>query len=141
MIANGLLETSNYPKSHELFNNSMNAQLGCVKDEFKCGICKEVVMLAPKCYSFLMLNDPVPKQACKGVSKGKLTHQDYKDRYDSKTELTREVRRMQSFKHVIFNLKLQKIALFFFENKRAWVSANESLPYGHYRLNAAIDNL
>ena len=113
----------------------MNAKLGCVKDEFKGGICKEVVLLAPKCYSFLMLNDPVPKQACKGVSKGKLSYQDYKDRFDSKTELVREVRRMQSFQHVIFNLKQKKIALSFFENKGAWVAANISYPYGHYCLN------
>src|SRR5277367_2896852 len=62
MIERGFLDTSNYPKDHKLFNNSMNAKLGCVKDEFKGGICKEVVLLAPKCYSFSQLDDPVPKQ-------------------------------------------------------------------------------
>src|SRR5277367_2007764 len=94
----------------------------------------ERLWLAPKCYSFSLLDDPVPKQACKGVSKGKLSHQDYKDRYESKTELARKVRRMQSFKHIIFNMKQLKIALSFFENKRAWVSDNESYPYGHYKV-------
>jgi len=139
MMQEGLLDTSNYPKSHRLYSNALNAKLGCVKDEFKGRICKEVVLLAPKCYSFQLLDDPVPKQACKGVPKGRLSHQDYMDRYRTKTELTRRVRRMQSFKHRIFNTNQIKIALSFFENKRGWVDDNISLPYGHYKLNTACD--
>src|SRR5277367_4143691 len=102
MIEKCLLDTSNYPKDHKLFNNSMNAKLGCVKDEFKGGICKEVVLLAPKCYSFSLLNDPVPKQACKGVSKGKLSHADYKERYETKTELSTEKCVGCSLSNIIF---------------------------------------
>ena len=52
-----------------------------------------------------------------------------------KTELRRSIRRMQSFKHVIFNINQDKVALSFFENKRAWTGDNESLPYGHYLLD------
>ena len=134
MIKNRLLDTSNYPPSHPLFSNDLNAKLGCVKDEFLGKVCKEVVFLAPKCYSFEMHDGSGPKQACKGVRKGSLSHADYRARFETKTELVKQVRRMQSFKHTIYNLKQFKIALSFYENKRAWVDANCSLPYGHYRL-------
>ena len=81
--------------------------------------------------------DNVKKATAKGVGravKKTLTHEDYKNRFLLKTELCRDVRRMQSYNHVIYNIKQNKIALSFFENKRAWVDDNESLPYGHYKL-------
>src|SRR5271156_5561519 len=37
MIGDSLLETSNYTKTHKLYNNKLNARLGCIKDEFKGG--------------------------------------------------------------------------------------------------------
>ena len=136
MIADGLLDTSNYPKTHPLYSNAMNARLGCIKDEFKGETCQEVVLLAPKCYSFELVGGKT-KATAKGVGrtvKNSLCHQDYKDRFLHQTEMSRVVKRMQSFNHHIFNIKQAKIALSFFENKRAWVDSNNSLPYGHYRL-------
>src|SRR3977135_4365053 len=136
MISNGLLDTSNYEPTHKLYSNSLTAKLGCIKDEFKGKICKEVVLLAPKCYSFL-LADNVKKATAKGVGKvvkKTLTHEDYKNRFLLKTELCRDVRRMQSYNYVIYNIKQNKIALSFFENKRAWVDDNESFPYGHSKI-------
>src|SRR5204863_6480759 len=35
MIADDLLDTSNYPKTHHLYSNKLNARLGCITDEFK----------------------------------------------------------------------------------------------------------
>jgi hypothetical protein len=136
MIDDGLLDTSNYPKTHPLYSNDMNARLGCIKDEFKGEICKEVVMLAPKCYSFQLVGDQ-NKATAKGVGravKNTLKHQDYKDRYLHHTEMLKTIKRMQSFKHHIYNIEQRKIALSFFENKRAWLDNNNSLPYGHYKL-------
>jgi hypothetical protein len=134
MIKNRLLDTSNYPPNHPLFSNDLNAKLGCIKDEFLGKMCTEVVFLAPKCYSFQLVGDK-PKQACKGVRKGVLTHEDYRERYETKTELVKTARRMQSFSHHIYNIRQDKIALSFFENKRAWVGDNTSLPYGHFLLS------
>jgi hypothetical protein len=136
MIADELLDTSNYPKNHELYSNKLNSRLGCIKDEFKGEVCKEVVLLAPKCYSFKLLNDTT-KATAKGVGKvvkRTLTHEDYKQRYVMRTELRKDIQRMQSFNHIIYNIKQRKIALSFFENKRGWLDGNTSLPYGHYRL-------
>src|SRR5277367_5295066 len=36
MIKDELLDTSNYPKTHENYSNTLNAKLGCVKDEWLC---------------------------------------------------------------------------------------------------------
>ena len=57
MIADELLDTSNYPKTHNLYSNKLNARLGCIKDEFKGETCEEVVLLAPKCYIFKFAGD------------------------------------------------------------------------------------
>ena len=114
----------------------MNSKLGCIKDKFKGEVCEEVILLAPKCYSFKLLGGAL-KATAKGVGrsvKKTLTHQDYKDRYLLRTELSKIVKRMQSFDHHIFNVKQRKIALSFFENKRGWVDHNTSFPYGHYKL-------
>ena len=35
MIKDKLLDTSNYPESHERYSDDLNARLGCVKDELK----------------------------------------------------------------------------------------------------------
>ena len=78
------------------------------------------------------------KATAKGVGKSvkeRMTHQDYKDRYLHKTELSKIAKRMQSFDHRIYNMKQIKIALSWFENKRSWTDDNISLPYGHYKLS------
>ena len=51
MIRDKLLDISNYPKIHVLFSDALYSQLGCIKDEFKGKVCREIIMLAPKCYS------------------------------------------------------------------------------------------
>src|SRR3977135_4381336 len=137
MIEDELLDTSNYPKDHELYSNKLNSRLGCIKDEFKGVVCKEVVLLAPKCYSFELIGGKV-KATAKGVGRSvreRLTHQDYRDRFQQKTELNRTVNRLQSYDHKIFQISQDKIALSWFENKRAWINDNASLPYGHYKLS------
>src|SRR3981189_3022759 len=121
MIRDKLLDTSNYPKNHILYSEALNAQLGCIKDEFKGAVCSEIIMLAPKCYS--MAVEGGDKRKAKGVGRrvtATLTHDDYKQRYLTRTELVKNVRRMQSFNHVIFNITQAKVALSFMDNKRAW---------------------
>ena len=83
------------------------------------------------------MKDGKNKATAKGVGRvvaRGMTHQDYVDRYENKNMLIKEVKRMQSFNHVIFNVVHKKIALLFTENKRAWVDDNYSLSYGHYKL-------
>ena len=85
-----------------------------------------------------MAVDGGDKRKAKGVGKRvtkTLSHDDYKQRYLTRTELIKNIRRMQSFNHVIFNVTQAKVALSFMDNKRAWVAPNDSLPFGHYKLN------
>jgi hypothetical protein len=93
-------------------------------------------MLAPKCYSMSMVEGKDLRKA-KGVS-GRVTkaftHDDYRQRYLTRTELLRSVKRMQSYNHVIFNITQSKVALSFRDNKRYWLTPNYSLPYGHYKI-------
>ena len=43
-------------------------------------------------------------------------------------------RRIESVVHDIFTSQSRKLALSITDDKRAWIAANESLPYGHHRL-------
>ena len=109
--------------------------MGCVKDEFKGAVCNEIVMLTPKCYSMRIENEK-PKCAAKGVGRETiktLNHDDYRSRILNRTELLRKVSRFQSFKHKLFSIRQNKVALTFSDNKRFCIGANESLPYGHYK--------
>src|SRR3977135_61936 len=112
MIQDKLLDTSNYPKTHVLYSDALNAQLGCIKDEFKGKVCSEIIMLAPKCYSMALIGGD-DKRKAKGVGRRvtkTLIHQDYKERYATRTELIRKDRRMQRLTHTIFNINSAQIA-------------------------------
>ena len=71
----------------------------------------------------------VPRRKVKGFS-----HQDYKRVFFTEHEVTTNCRRMQSVKHVVYNVELSKVALSLVDDKRAWLSHNYSLPYGHFRV-------
>ena len=78
------------------------------------------------------------KRKAKGVGlrvTATLTHDDYKQRYLTRTELVKNVRRTERSKDTIFSISKVKATLSFMHNKRAWLSANDSLPYGHHKLN------
>ena len=133
MLTDGLLDTSNYPKSHDLFSNSHNAELGCIKDEGKGEVYTEFVMLRPKSYSMKSKSSKVDKKTCKGIARRNikaLTHHQYKSVYESHKEIVTRCRRIQSIKHVCYNIEQTKIALSLIDNKRAWSSHNSSVPYG-----------
>ena len=68
MIKDGLLDTSNYAPGHTHYARQHTAQLGCIKDEFKGKVCREIIMLSPKCYSMDII-DSALKMTAKGVGK------------------------------------------------------------------------
>jgi hypothetical protein len=136
MAADGLLDTSNYPKSHPMFSNLHKAQLNCIKDEFSGEPYAEFILLRPKAYSMLPNGGEMQssKRKCKGVAKRKVktfTHEDYKRTFQCQREVSVDCRRMQSRSHVMYNISQYKIALSFADDKRCWHSSNFSLPYGH----------
>ena len=137
MKEDGLLDSSNYPSNHPLYSEEHKARLGCIKDEAEGDPFIEWYLLRPKCYSMKAYKGK-DKMRAKGVSRSTLgneiTHASYKQAYNNQVCLSHEQRRINSEKHETFTLKFTKVSLNFWEDKRAWVSKNLSLPYGHHTL-------
>ena len=136
MLRDGLLDSSNFPVSNKLFNNTNKAKLGCIKDELAGEILLETVLLKPKCYSMLTVTGKEKKTA-KGVQyciRQAIPHSKYLEVYQRQIEVVRCVRRFQSKDHVVSTIQQMKWALSCTDTKRAWTGPNSSLPYGHHAL-------
>jgi hypothetical protein len=158
MLADGLLDTSNYPPTHSLYSAEQKARLGCIKDEGAGKIFIEWLLLRPKLYSMLTAEMKEHKRA-KGIQRcvvaNEVRHADYKSVYDSycctpvstsaaistsptssisSKVVIREVRRFRSHLHSIDTISQRKCALTMFEDKRAWLSHNHSVAFGHFSL-------
>ena len=139
MIEKRFLDTSNYAKTHPLYSTTLKAQLGCVKDESQGRRFKEWVLLRPKCYSMLFDDElPMEKKRAKGVQnyivRQRLHHSHYKEVWEKSLIENVINRRIGSDKHQLYTFAVLKRALSSFEDKRAWLTCNKSLPYGHFSL-------
>src|SRR5271154_296077 len=97
----------------------------------------EAVLLKPKCYSMKTASGRVNKKGAKGIQycvKERIPHEKFVQVFKLQEELVRNTRRFETNNHVVSTIEQNKWALSAFDTKRAWVSANKSLPYGHYRL-------
>ena len=137
MVSHSLLDTSNYPHDHLLFSNRFKARLGCIKDESGGEAFREWIFLRPKCYSLLTVGGDAKKRA-KGVRRNvverQITHADYRHAWENEVELYANQRRIASELHQLYTLQYRKRTLSYFEDKRAWISVNKSLPYGNHSL-------
>jgi len=143
MLRDGLLDSSNFPRQHALFSNVNKTKLGCIKDELAGEVIVEAVLLKPKCYSMQTIAGHEKKTA-KGVQycvRQALPHQKYLEVYQRQIEIVRTVRRFQSRNHAVSTIKQQKWALSCTDTKRAWISDNCSLPYGHHAIAALCQAL
>lgn len=136
-------DSSNYSPNHFLYDTSCKAKLGFFKDE-SCGhLITEYILLKPKMYSILTQASK-PIQKAKGIARAALrsvTHEDYRNAWQSQAESACTYNILQSTLHTVTTTKIIKRALSLWEDKRAWIDCNESLPYGHYTLahNSKID--
>ena len=143
MLRDGLLDTSNYPINHPLFTEDFKAKLGCIKDEVEGQIITESVLLKPKAYSLKTSSSKTDKKTAKGVQycvRKAIPHEDYVNVYKTQEEVVKKVRRFQSKEHIVYTIEQEKWALSITDTKRAWIDLNYSLPYGHYKINAADDD-
>jgi hypothetical protein len=141
MLREGLLDSSNYPPEHPLFSNKHKAQLGCIKDEVKGEPVEEAVFLKPKCYSMKTVGGKVNKKRAKGVQfcvKERISHETFVQVFKFQEEIVRNTRRFDTNNHVVATISQNKWALSAVDTKRAWISANTSLPFGHYRLDGGV---
>jgi len=132
MIADGLLDTSNYSTDDPLYNLNLSSVIGKFKDESKGMRYSEWVFLGPKCYS--LKKDANSKQKAKGVSlKGTtISHDTYVKVYNERTAETIAQKRIGSLNHQLYTLKYKKRALQCYDDKRHWTGPNSSVAYGHY---------
>ena len=137
MLEDGILDSSNYPPSYPRYSNMYKAQLGRVKDEGAGKVWKEWLLLRPKCYSMISTNQCEHRRA-KGIQRSVVTkeisHVDYLAIFQGATDDYRKVRRFQSSRHAISTIQQRKRALCIFEDKREWMSLNDSVAYGHHYL-------
>jgi len=137
MKEDGLLDSSNFPSTHPLYSEEHKARLGCIKDEAEGDPFIEWVLLRPKCYSMKAYKGK-DKQRAKGVRRFTLNniirHEDYVKAFKNQVCISHEQRRICSENHQNYTLQYNKVSLNFWEDKRAWLNINQSLPYGHHTL-------
>ena len=148
MMADGLLDTSNYPATSPLYSRAFENKIGLFKDESGGDTnYAEWIFLRPKCYSMLA-DDNTHSHKAKGVlRRTEMPHAHYREIYNSfapnaddedapssPKRRRYDQRRIASVNHVLYTTSYSKLALSINDDKRAWISQNSSLPYGHHRL-------
>jgi hypothetical protein len=135
MQKDGLLDTSNYPKDHVLFSNSVANKIGLFKDESCGNLFKEMIFLRPKCYSLLYVNNrEILKAKGVNIKNTELRHDSYRKVYEEGGTISVAQTRILSKNHQLYTEKSTKKALECLDDKRVWIGPNTSLAYGHYRL-------
>lgn len=144
-------DTSDYSKDHECYNDKNKKVIGKFKDELNGIILKEYCGLRSKCYSYLYDEDDKNDVKCKGIKKNllmsksiKLNELDEKERerlikmdnfktclFEDKEEY-REMYTIRSYKHELFTICMNKLALSNKDGKR-YILENkiDTLPWGH----------
>ena len=129
-------DSSNYSEDNRVFSALNRAKLGCFKDECKGNTLKRMILLRPKMYSMEYDEDSLASiNRAKGISrsvvKGYLPS-DYLSAYEESKEIWCNMTVLRSRSHTIQTITLNKRGLSCWEDKRCWLSPNESVPYGHY---------
>ena len=136
-----LLDSSNYPPEHPLFSERNKARLGCFKDETGGRVIEEAIFLRPKMYSMkFMEGSGGGIKRAKGIGRRQVEemgHETYKRAYENAEIVATRMTILRSVLHTVQTVSVEKRALSAWDDKRYWLSANESLPYGHYRATAA----
>ena len=122
-----LMDYSNYPREHKLFDDSKKAELGYFKDEIDAdSICKEFVGLRSKCYALNILdkktNKKTEKKVCKGLGttaiKNRLKFSEYKKCLFQRKDIRHYYTGIVSKKHNLYTVVRCKKALNCFDSKR-----------------------
>jgi hypothetical protein len=133
-----IMDFSNYPTDHELYNPSRKNQLGYFKDE--CEGSKEIeefVGIRSKCYGMRFKNQK-QKIVCKGIRKGykkNITVEKMKQCLLKKKEEMITQYHLTAKNHQIFLKQTLKRAFSSFDDKLYLLSCGvHSVPHGHYSI-------
>ena len=129
-------DTSDYKEDHFLHSLMNKKVLGKMKDECSGAIIDEFVGLRPKMYS--LTYDGKEKKTAKGVNRrvvdNDLRHQNYKDSLKNSVIQPCTMNQIRSFNHNIYSVKMNKIGLSPFDDKRYVLEDGcTTLAHGHYR--------
>ena len=130
------LDLSNYDKSHKLYNDSNKKKLGYIKDEGAGQIIEEFIGLKSKLYSIKFYNGDTIRK-CKGlqniVVQKYIKHEQYRDVLENEKIIKSENRRIESKLFELRTVKMNKISLNAFDDKR-FICENkiDTLPFGYF---------
>jgi len=139
-----VMDFSNYPLNHSLYNPINKSKLGYFKDELGGQqICKEFIGLRAKCYALKLKdkNSSTEKKVCKGLGrlaiKNRLKFSHYKNCLKSQKTYRFHYNAIKSAKQHVTTVRINKKALSHFDSKR-WIfnCGIHSAPYG----SILIDN-
>ena len=135
-----LFDFSNYLHYPQPYREMNKKVPGKFKDELGGRPMKEIVGLRSKQYSFMVGWTEEEKKTCKGVNKAvrehELKYDMYKDSLLRKQLFRNHMLRIQSKKHEIYTLNVDKVSLSPFDDKR-WVLDDgiNTLAFGHYSIS------
>ena len=136
------MDFSDYPVEHPCHDTTNKKVLGMFKDEVNGKIITRFIGLKPKSYAFTTHGEDEEHKKSKGVVKHKvkkeLTYQNYHEalHQNKKHEITYNFIRSKT--HQIYSMSQVKQSLSNYENKRYYVDAFSSIPYGHYSIKINI---
>lgn len=127
------IDTSNYPLSHPSYSAVNKAKLGCFKDETAGQTLEEMILLRPKMYSMKFKDSDTSIKRAKGISRSVVQntrHKEYLEAFQDKKTTRVQMTILRSKQHSIQTTTFTKRALSAWEDKRLWLSENESIPHG-----------
>ena len=131
-----LFDTSNFQTDHPLHSNHNKKVIGKFKDECPEHPPREFVGLKPKMYSIdLGLTEKkVAKGVMRSVIKCQLRHSLYKQSLFEGKAFSHSGHHIRSISHKVNTLKINKISLTPFDDKKYFINERENLAHGHYKI-------
>ena len=135
-----ILDTSNYPENHILYNKQNKSIPGFLKDEVPPdNFILEYIGLKSKNYSLKLLNNEEILKA-KGGSvdqlKENISHETYKDVLINEKKVISNFNKIKSYDHKLYTEKILKKVLDFNDDKRYILDNSiDTLPFGHYKIS------
>jgi hypothetical protein len=126
------------PRGHFLHSNANKKVIGKFKPEELGETIIEFVGIRAKMYSILMTGKKPEKKTAKGIKRcavKRISHEDYKrclfgDKMKDMKQMV-SFSTFRSIKQQVFTVKVNKVGLCVYDDKRYLLDGVSSLPYGH----------
>ena len=127
-----LMDFSNYPRDHPLFDESKKFRPGFLKNETPGQDITEVVGVRSKVYAFRLKDGGITRR-CKGVKKSvrnRIPFDAFKDCVMKLCKKESTQYSIQSKKHQNKLIRVTKVSMTSFDDKRYLMCGKHSVPYG-----------